>query len=680
MSSTSGEDSIITYRPDGPLERALAADDLPSAVLQHMRDRLAPGQWAVDFEDGFWWIPHRLQHSVEVLRRDDIRDEGRWVCRSTVTLVEKVEDQTNGIAMAQYLNQRPFGASVWMDLETDSIKATSWTTLEPKYWFLAHCFQEAVAHKIGICEHLAPRLAEFVSGEAPCVSHPVHGLREEPDEFVKDRFWSCASPEVTLGTWWSRNEIQTFRNFLSEMWVQFVHIDPTVYDVDATAATNLGTDFEFQGLWRRPLSGDKDLEQSIVGHVGQTDHPDLGRGIEILVSTPFDFGSDTDMSGPPTSSPAVQLLANSFNHVDHASCSPAIGISGWTAWRDQICLSTFVQGETVTTIQHLASVAGPPESASSSIGVALGVLTAKSLERLATPALSLEMSNFYDLEWSLTEDSRWAGVNENAGYWSLFVEDRAAFDAVAAGLPLNVLAEPIRIDPSDPSEPARDLWGLQHTHLLASFGIFNPAGPSVGSLELSINYESGQALLLERLRHPFSPHLIVHALIDQDGFLSLNDFVEGVIARLQWSTLDWFEICATPTEGIAEAAFQGLLAFGQRINTTDNRDLRRLALALFLPPWTRLSLPAEELIDRCAELDTFGEIDELGFWAISLMSPRNIDKHAQYLRSAWEGARAWLASPDDPDHAQRLVNVIVGSVDNRSDADLPFTPNGSSSN
>ena len=672
--STTGHGDSITYRPDSPLVRALAADDLPSAVLQHMRDRLAPGQWAVDFEDGFWWIPHRLQHSVEVLRRDDVWDEGRWVCRSTVTLVEKVEDQTNGIAMAQYLNQRPFGASVWMDLETDSIKATSWVTLEPKYWFLALCFQEAVAQKIGICEHFAPRLAELVSGEAPCVSHPVHGLREEPDGFVVEAgFATYASPEVTLGTWWSRNEIRTFRNVLSGEFG--LHIDPAVdaYDVDATGAHNLWTDFQLRDSGGAH-SGDNDLEQRYVGHVGQTDHPDLGRGIEIFVSTPFDFGSDTDMSGPPTSSPAVQLLANSFNHAEHAICSPAIGISGWTAWRDQICLSTFIQGETVASLQHLATVTAPPEAASSSIGVALGALTAKSLERLATPALNLELANFHGLEWSLTRDSRWAGVNENAGHWSLFVEDRAAFDSVTAGLPLNVLAEPIWIDPFDLSEPARDLWGLQHTHLLASFGIFNPAGPSVGSLELSINYESGQALLLERLRHPFSPHLIVHALIDQDGFLSLNDLVEGVIARLQWTTLDWFEICATPTAGMAEAAVQGLLAFGQRITETDNRDLGHLARALTLRPWPRLSISAEELNDLFAEVvPSDDDLSDLEFWAGMLTYPGNIDNHAKYLRSAWEGARAFLSSPDDPGHAQGLVNTIVGSVDNRSD-DGPPTP------
>jgi hypothetical protein len=641
-----------------------------------MRDRLAPGQWAVDFEDGFWWIPHRLQHSVEVLQRDDVWDEGRWVCRSTVTLVEKVEDQTNGIAMAQYLNQRPFGASVWMDLETDSIKATSWVTLEPQYWFLALCFQEAVAQKIGICEHFAPRLAELVSGEAPCVSHPVHGLREEPDEFVEDRFWPCASPEVTLGTWWSGNEIRTFRNVLAGEFG--LHIDPAVdaYDVDATGACNLATDFQLRHSgW--PHSGDNDPEQRHVGTVGQTDHPDLGRGIEILVSTPADFGSDTDMSGPPRSSPAAQFLANSFNMMEHDTCSPAIGISGWTAWRDQICLSTFIHGEIVTTLQHLVSMAAPLEAAPSPVGVALAVLTARSLERLDTPALSLKNANFLDLEWSLTQDSRWGGVNENAGYWSLFAEDRAAFDAAAAGLPLNVLAEPIRIDPSDPSEPTRELWGLQHTHLLASFGIFNPSGPSVGSLELSINYESGKALLLERLRHPFYPHLIVHALIDQDGFLSLNDLVEGVIARLQWFTLDWFEICATPTTGMAEAVSEGLHAFGQRINTTHNRDLRSEALALLipLPPWTRLSLSAEELTHHWAERDSFDEIDDLDLWVLTLMDPRNIDNHTKHLRSAWEGAEAFLASPNDPNHAQRLVDSIVRSVNCREDDYFGSLPN-----
>ena len=270
-------------------------------------------------------------------------------------------------------------------------------------------------------------------------------------------------------------------------------------------------------------------------------------------------------------------------------------------------------------------------------------------------------------------------MNENAGHLSLFVEDRAAFDSAAAGLPLNVLAEPIWIDPFDLSEPARDLWGLQHTHLLASFGIFNPAGPSVGSLELSINYESGQALLLERLRHPFSPHLIVHALIDQDGFLSLNDLVEGVIARLQWGGLDWFEICATPTAGMAEAAVQGLLAFGQRITETLDSDLGHLAGALTLRPWLRLSISAEELNDLFAEVVAFDYgLSSLEYWAWALMKPSNIDNHTKDLRSAWEGARAWLASPDDPDHAQGLINTIVGSVDNRS-YDEPPTPRGPSS-
>jgi len=147
-----------------------------------------------------------------------------------------------------------------------------------------------------------------------------------------------------------------------------------------------------------------------------------------------------------------------------------------------------------------------------------------------------------------------------------------------------------------------------------------------------------------------------------------------VIARLQWTTLDWFEICATPTAGMAEAAVQGLLAFGQRITETDNRDLGHLARALTLRPWPRLSISAEELNDLFAEVvPSDDDLSDLEFWAGMLTYPGNIDNHAKYLRSAWEGARAFLSSPDDPGHAQGLVNTIVGSVDNRSD-DGPPTP------
>ena len=91
-----------------------------------------------------------------------------------------------------------------------------------------------------------------------------------------------------------------------------------------------------------------------------------------------------------------------------------------------------------------------------------------------------------------------------------------------------------------------------------------------------------------------------------------------------------------------------------------------------------MAISAEELIDLFAQIDPFDDdMDDLEFWAMTLKDPSNIDNHAKYLRSAWEEASAYLMS-HDPDHAQGLVNTIVGSVDNRS-ADDPPTPRGSSS-
>jgi hypothetical protein len=91
-----------------------------------------------------------------------------------------------------------------------------------------------------------------------------------------------------------------------------------------------------------------------------------------------------------------------------------------------------------------------------------------------------------------------------------------------------------------------------------------------------------------------------------------------------------------------------------------------------------VSISAEEFSDLFAELVPFDDdLSDLEFWASMLMKPSNIDNHTKYLRSAWEGASAYIKS-HDPDHAQGLVNTIVRSVDNRSD-DEPPTPRDPSS-
>jgi len=652
--------------PDGLLLRVLGSEQPLYEMLHFMKGELGAEKWAVIFEDGFWWMPHRLRHFVEVFDRNETSEPGEesLVCRSMITLVENVKDHESALAFAQYFNQRPFGASVWFDQEKDSIHATSWVALDPAHHSLVFLFVEAVKRKIGICEHIAPKLAALVDGEVPSAEHPEHGLRTEPDEFVENRFWPLYSPEGTLGNWWSKEEIASIHSYLME---EFEHRFDSVevleggdYQSDRTSAANLEVSLCLtENGW---LSAEKtDPEPSHVLSVGQADHPDFGRGIEVLISTPLDFGGNTDAATPPASSFQAQLVANSFNGFESLYCEGTIGISGWTTWRGQVHLSTFIPGETIATLHLIYTQGADPASSLADLcgGYVLGPLATGLMARIDVIAGIHEYSNFHDIKWLFTQDRRWKGVVENAGYHSLFVDDNEVFETVAAGLPLNELIDPICFEAS---EPHGGLFGLPHTFLIANFGIFNPAGPSAGSLELAIHYESGRALLLERNRHPFLPSITVHALLDQTGFASLGEYVEKVIARLEWTSLDWFEIV---NDNHVDALLRGLRTFGQKVG--EQMPLRQTATNLLsMLPWLRVSTPAGQEGENPEWVASLDDLDDLGFWVFALCHPANVDSHNRYFRSAWEGSSAFLHNPDDPTTVQEMVDSLIRGVHHRS--------------
>tara|TARA_B100000029_G_scaffold507529_1_gene592357 strand:- start:734 stop:2782 length:2049 start_codon:yes stop_codon:yes gene_type:complete len=671
--------------PDLPLLKALESDDLPAAVLPALRKWLMPGEevkWASFSTDGFWWVPYRLKHSVEVLRKQSAHGENRWICRSTITLVEEVEEDVSELfSIVSYLNSLPFGASVWVDVESNSIKATSWTKLDPKDWYLVVCFQDAVAQKISFCEFLAPRLAELAKGKVPFISHPVHGIRQEPDQFLEDGFGLYDEPEATLGTWWTEKEIEMFRISLSTAFERFERaIDLRVAtSEDMTSAVNLSTQFTFKKELEAHLGDIKSLSHHVS--IGQRFHQSLGRGIEILLETPFDLDGNTDMSKQQNSSFNAQALANELNFREVDRCSEPIGISGWTARRDKICLSTFIKAKTVAYLQQIISLASHPEK----IGTCLGLLTTKVLGRYVAPA-NIITQDWYKEDWSLTEDKRWDGVedydNSDSCFNPLLLHGSETFDFVTAvaSLKVNVLEEsPPYISPSEPSDHFHPYLFDASTLLLASFGIFNPAGPSVGSLEITTAADSEFAVLFERLRHPHSPHIILHALIDLDGVPLMDEFVEKVIAKFNWSTLDWFEI-VKGTEDFNEAVLKGLTKFGERLKKENNRDLRQEAIRLQLPPWKRLEVPHGKKLVKLSDTGIFHEefflqnpaadvelhnpeyLSDVDFWTTTLTNRANIDNHIKFLRSAWESSKLF---PIDMDRAQLVANTMSSYVEIR---------------
>jgi len=348
-------------------------------------------------------------------------------------------------------------------------------------------------------------------------------------------------------------------------------------------------------------------------------------GVEILISTPVQFEDRSEDSGPPKSSIGALAYSNAFNAHQHYSTPATLNIGAWSVWRSKVSWSLFIDAESVWFVQSLAGL---------HVGEVFGLLLG------ATPGV---LATLYDwipeIEpglFTLEESRVWNGVEQNAGKFSYFCES-ARVESLIRDLPENALIEPIDV--------TEDLWSLQHSRVLCRFGIFNPTGPSVGTLEVAIDYKLGSALLLERLRHPTSPSLLLHAVLDRDGYDSVAVFAAGVLADLRWSPFDWFEF-----EGLNEeddnSIFRGLLTLGYR-HASDGRDLGLQAarsLACLGQPW--------DILERPDDLPTVplpdGE-DPVEYWAVVVSRSWNIDSFLAHLRSAWLGAIAWVSAALDPE-------------------------------
>ncbi len=604
----SKHEPVVTRRPAfHPVVQALEAPDAGAAFAQLVRDHLAPGKWAVDTESGFWWVPYRLMHKIELLG-DEVQH--RTLCRSDFVLLENI-DPEDAVGLTNYLNERPFGATVWCDLDSGSVHATTTVVLEPAAWWNAFVFLNAVTRLVGICENVAPRLAERWGGRVPQVVHPEFGLREEPDGFLSEHFHITLQPEAATGVWFAGREIESMRRSLQSMLASEGYgsaasmlADQGGYDRRLTAIGNFRADFEL------PVGG-----TTASVSVRQADHPDLGRGLEFFIGTQVTAERETDPALTASSSFEALYLANALNQAQVAFCPLRLSAGGWSAWGSQLSASTFIDGETVRQLVGLCDIAAG-ETVAMMAADQSGVLT------ILADALRPEV---VEVPWEPQEPVWWDGVETNAGLVSLLVDDATVISEVTEGLPVNAVLEPVPLE--------GDAWALQHSDLLATFGIFNPAGPSVGSLEVAVNYSSGLALLLERTRHPLHPSLRLHAVLDRDGYDDLASYVEAALADMPWFGLDWFEII-DGRPALIDALRRGLRVFGSNLDIDLNTETR-LIVASVASPWDRLEHPDELLLP---DLPTG---DPQALWAEAIQHPSNIDSHVAYLRSAWEASIEW---------------------------------------
>ena len=619
---TNFEDPPQTMRPSHPVVSALEAH----TFVGLMEGVLAPGEWRVDTTNGFWWIPHRLRHDIEIVETEQDSDLSRWACRSTFLLCIDVEDTENALNMCDYLNQRGLGGAAWFDLEQKSIFFTSTTNLDPVNWFTAFLFSQTVPRLVGLLENFAPTLADLVSGKVPDAVHPVHGRRSTPDQFLSESLLATEQPEATCGLWWSPREIRAFRRAMRFRLQQdgdfelADQIDPDDYDKDATSSSNL----ELEVIWSTP---DSDSWTSLS--VGEGRHPEYGFGLEFILTTSLLFGEDLGQNPTPESDSMTKLVANTLNAHQAITCAAPIGLGAWMSWRGQLVHETFLYPQLVSVLQTLAG---------EHVGEVVALLAIMCTRHEATLLKTLEGIRLFAGDPANVSDQRWNGVVQNAGSYPIFGSSDELFREMYSTYPLNRLIEPVELDQNG--------FKLATQTTFASMGIFNPSGPTVGSIEIAINYRLGTALLLERVRHPHHPSVCVHAVLDQSGFADIDRLLEEMIGQLQWgSPFEWFDTKHSSEKDVA-AMRRGLRAFAQAHSDEDYASRAIALVETCDDPWLR--------VDHGFEPSSAAGPDEdpIELWIYAISHAANIDNHCAFIRSAWEGATAYVSglrrgSPDD---------------------------------
>lgn len=624
----------------------LESPDAPIAVLNWLHSALGPGSWGHWIEEGFEWIPHRTMNRVYLTETVPGDENGTRAIVSEFILGEFIEGLW-GTTTANLINQMSAGASCTYDPEDRRLRLMSSVELKPSEWWNLDLFADTAQRLVAFAEYLNIRLSTEYEGlyEPACFAHPEMGLRDEPDQLVAEWNLDMEEPEASIGIWFSDEEVRRFRG---SMTLRDLSLQGQKHETHEEPEPNT-EDISMEQMSYTYFIPELETGREVVCvRFAPAHHPELGLGFQRLIS--FRTFSETSRLDPPEFSAQGAVWANYLNSEHVRRPSGSSGMGSWVVWGDQLHHVTFFRHMPLRVLCRQAV---------GRVGDVLAVVAGSGeVVKIADQMIDLlgeagQATQRDDEEWN------WEGIPQNAFKWSLWTDRQSAMDGLLGALPVNeVLEDPIRIDRDDP------LYGIRVDQILVSFGIFNPVGPSVGTLQVSIDYVNQRGVLIERLRHPFSPSATLHAVFDQDGFGRIGELTGEVLSRLEWGGLDWCEI-RIESEDEANHALTGLYEFGRRTFETEAeaRSAANALLANIWNPWGRLGE------DRDFPEIIHGE-DAWMDWIFAVTHPMNINNHHAFLRSAWEGAIGFVQGGDgSADEATRRQVAVLEEIEVRTQVD-----------
>lgn len=610
---------ITTRRPPGALTNALdsgqhRADAFADLLIQD----LDGGEGWVDHRDGSrWWYPGRL--AVELRPRVagsvsqlDVRIR---VVRGAV-LTQDLTQWLND------LNAHALGWWWWYDEATGDLYCFMKCVIDPKVWWWPLVMNRVLPHAVTVAERMAPTLSAAGMANVADEVHPTRGPRPQVDGWLLGTQLGPRDMSASLDPWIAESELMRLDGALS------VITGSQDHNVQAPMTVIVPNN-----------TGDQQVV--LTRHW----HSAWGWGWQIATLTGI-------RSSTPRLTADSAALGVFFNQVQAQDVHVGNYFGGWV-YDPEIGLihSTFLPAMVVDAV---ISAAGPTIGEVAALMMEIPQRLAD-LESVSAEALP-ESLDYADLPQDFLHSMRTSNFRLGPIGWSYELGRQPSITDT-------------RLDSAEGVWSANEFqenWNVPRHLPICSFGIFNPAGPTVGSLEISIELAQDGPLysLFYVMRHPHSPKItwLGTARSDEDlrqlitDSLAVADPAESILG----TGPEWMDIWSNQ-----DHLLDGLREFAHARQDVDWRATADDILNHALSPWGRVS-DGEPNESSAFEPDA----DPIECWIAAITDPVVIIGQKLFMRSAWEGALAYRQSNWDPQVAQAAADRARNDAYVRLESDV----------
>ena len=595
---------ITTRRPLTPIVQALeSGESRAEALAELIVQELDGGEgWVAHTPGCWWWFPSQLAAQV----RYSPPGEGAQV--EAFIHVVRGATLTNDLNhWLNDLNAQSLGWWWWFDDTDGAVYCSVRCSAEPVAWWWSFLLSRVLPHAATVAKSMAALLASAGLGAVATAAHPELGLRPQPDGWLQGVELGPRDMAACLDPWIAASELSRLHTALSVI----------------TGADSHDVSAPFQVLI-------KDDDGEPIMTMRRHWHASWGWGWQLTTMTGI------QAPGRRFDEPAGTLAAD-LNREQAMSSEPANRFGGWVYDQDLGMIHhSFLPA---LLIDMLASMAGP------TIGDVAAVMADIPQRQADFERIHRMLDTCSLTKESLPEEalSLLQSISFRLGPigWSYEIGDTPT--------PASSLHDtsPFTWSANQPDRA----WNVPKHLPICGFGIFNPMGPTVSSLEVLLQ-DSGSDIrfaLFHVMRHPHSPQVTLLGTVD-DGDELGNLIQESLADRSPNSVLgggtEWVDIWAHEQSVIA-----GLRAFAE---TNEDTDLRATADSLMnhaLTPWARVSGATSDL-GSVWENDA----DPIECWLSAITDLAVVTGQRLFMRSAWEGALAHRLSDWQPAAAQSAAD------------------------